>query len=125
MSCPSVDEQMFFADHGWLVLRNIVSTQDLTAVTQAFDQLTHASAADDDPSCDKHGRSIWQVPGMCSQNEFILAHIRNGLGEFAANLLSAVRIQLLQDTLLVKPTRIGACIELHQDYAYTGFLEPP
>lgn len=115
MSCPSVDEQTFFAEHGWLVLRSIVSTQDLTQITQAFDQLT----------CDKQGTSIWQVPGVCSQNELMLAHIKNGLGEFTANLLGAKRIQLLQDTLIVKPARIGACIELHQDYSYTGFLESP
>jgi phytanoyl-CoA hydroxylase len=116
VSCPSVDEQKFFAEHGWLVLRNVISKKDLTAVTTAFDQLTYG----------KQGTSIWQVPGMCGQNELMLAHIRGrGLGEFAANLLGVQRIQLLQDTLIVKPARIGACIELHQDYNYTGFLEPP
>jgi ectoine hydroxylase-related dioxygenase (phytanoyl-CoA dioxygenase family) len=115
MSCPSLDEQTFFADHGWVVLRNIVSAQNLTAITKAFDRLTQGSAAG----------SIWQVPGMCSHNDLMLSHIRNGLGEFTANLLGAERVQLLQDTLIVKAARIGASIELHQDYAYTGFLEPP
>jgi ectoine hydroxylase-related dioxygenase (phytanoyl-CoA dioxygenase family) len=115
MSLPSIQEQTFFEDHGWMVLRNIISAQDLTALTQGFDQLTR----------DNHESSIWQVPGMCAQNELMLAHIKNGLGEFTANLLGAARIQLLQDTLLVKAARNAAWIELHQDYSYTGFLEPP
>jgi phytanoyl-CoA hydroxylase len=114
MSCPSVDEQKFFADHGWLVLRSVISAQDLIAVTEVFDRLTN----------DKHGTSIWQVPGVCSQNELLLTHIRHGVGEFTANLLHATRIQLLQDALLVKPARTDGCIALHQDYSYTGFLEP-
>jgi ectoine hydroxylase-related dioxygenase (phytanoyl-CoA dioxygenase family) len=115
----------FFEDHGWLVLRNIVCAQDLIRVAEEFDRVSQQFDDRQDVPCDENGRSIWQVPGMCSRNEALLAHIHRGLGEFAADLLGVSRIQLLQDTLILKPARVGAPIELHQDYTYTGFLDPP
>jgi hypothetical protein len=125
MTCPSFDQHAFFKDHGWLVLRGVVSDQNLIRVIKTFDCATPLFDSSEDFPCDEQGKSIWQMPGICSQNEALLAHIYSGLGEFVADLLCANRIQLLQDTLIVKPAGIGAAIELHQDYTYTGYLDPP
>lgn len=125
MSYPSLDQQSFFKDHGWLVLRGVVRAGTLVRITDAFNRVTQPVANGGDVPCDEHGKSIWQVPGIFRQDQTLLAHIHRGLGEFVAELLDARRIQLLQDTLIVKPARVGAPIELHQDYTHTGFLEPP
>src|SRR5262245_35651535 len=117
MTCPSAEQKTFFEDHGWVVRHGAVSSDSLAAITDAFDRVTQQAAT--------NGRSIWQVPGVSGQRETLLAHIYRGLGAFVADLLSARRIQLLQDTLIVKPANFGASIDLHQDYAYTGFLDPP
>jgi phytanoyl-CoA hydroxylase len=119
------NQHAFFADHGWLVLRNVVCAKDLIRVAEGFDRVTQSFSGRKDVPCDEYGRSIWQFPGMCSLNEALLGHLHRGLGEFAADLLDATRIQLLQDTLILKPAHVGAPIELHQDYTYTGFLDPP
>lgn len=125
MSSPSLDQRSFFKDHGWLVLRDVVREEALVRITDAFNRVTQPLAGRGDVPSDEHGKSIWQVPGVCRQNEALLVHIRSGLGELVAELLGARRIQLLQDTLIVKPARVGAPIELHQDYTHTGFLESP
>lgn len=125
MTCPSFDQHAFFEEHGWLVLRGVVCAELLVCVKETFDRVTQPFASRGDVPCDEHGKSIWQIPGICRQSEPLLAHIHPGLGEFVADLLGARCIQLLQDTLIVKPARVGAPIELHQDYTHTGYLEPP
>jgi ectoine hydroxylase-related dioxygenase (phytanoyl-CoA dioxygenase family) len=118
------DQHAFFEEHGWLVLRGVVSGQPLTRMTEAFDEALRPHLEADMP-CDERGRSIWQVPGMCHQSEILMTHVHGGLGVLVADLLDAGRTQLLQDTLMVKPARVGAPIELHQDYTYIGYLQPP
>lgn len=107
------------------MLRGVVCAEPLVRITDAFNGVTQPFADRGDAPSDERGKSIWQVPGMCRQDEALLAHIHSTLGEFVAELLGARHIQLLQDTLIVKPARVGAAIELHQDYTHTGFLEPP
>ncbi|MGH9140838.1 MAG: phytanoyl-CoA dioxygenase family protein [Vicinamibacterales bacterium] len=118
------EPRRFFDRRGWLVLRGAVSAEPLKRITEIIDRLLEARADCGSAPSDHHGKSIWQIPGMCSQNDRLLAHVRD-LGAVVADLLRADRIQLLQDTLIVKPPRVGAPIELHQDYTYLGFLEPP
>lgn len=125
MNRPSVDQHAFFKDHGWLVLRAVVSAGSLIPVTKAFDRLTQLPGSDPEVLCNEQGKSIWQVPCVCAHSNVLLEHIHHGLGAFVAHLLDARRIQLLQDTLIVKPAKVGAAVELHQDYAHIGFLEPP
>src|SRR5262245_9011194 len=115
----------FFDLHGWLMLRGVVSAEPLSQITETIDQLLRARGDFGGAPSDRHGRSIWQVPGLCCQNDALLAHVRLGLGELVADLLRADCIQLLQDTTIIKPPRVGAPVELHQDYTYIGFLEPP
>jgi phytanoyl-CoA hydroxylase len=119
------EQRRFFDRHGWLVLRGVVSAESLTRITGTIDRLLEARGDWGSAPSDNHGKSIWQVPGLCCQNDGLLAHVRHDLGALATDLLRADRIQLLQDTLIVKPPRVGASVELHQDYTYIGFLEPP
>lgn len=93
-------------------------------MTAAVDRLAPTSGEHASAPVDTQGRSIWQLPGLCRQNDALLEHVRGAVGRLVADLLRAERIQLLQDTLIVKPPRVGAPIELHQDYTYIGFLEP-
>src|SRR5262249_14283558 len=87
-------------------------------------RLVQARGACETDRVDNNGKSIWQIPGICCQSDSLLTDILRGLGELVTDLMRADRIQLLQDTLIVKPPRIGAPVELHQDYTYIGFLEP-
>jgi phytanoyl-CoA hydroxylase len=47
-----------------------------------------------------------------------------GVAAHVARALGCRRVQLLQDTLLLKLPRNGGGVEWHQDQTYTGFLEP-
>ena len=114
----------FFDRHGWLALRGVVSAEAVIRITETIDHLLQARGDGGSAPADNHCQSIWQIPGLCSQNDVLLAHIRHGLGALVTDLLRADRIQLLQDTLIVKPPRVGAPVALHQDYTYIGFLEP-
>ena len=118
MNTPSMDQHAFFNQHGWLVLRGVVSGESLIPVLKAFDEISQLAGSH--PEAPR----IWQIPGAGTQNRVLLQHIHDGLAEFVAHLLDAGCIQLLQDTLIVKPARVGARVELHQDYAHTGFLQP-
>jgi ectoine hydroxylase-related dioxygenase (phytanoyl-CoA dioxygenase family) len=118
------DPRRFFDTHGWLVLRGAVAGAALIRITETIDGLVQARGASETARVDNHGKSIWQIPGLCRQNDALLTDIVRGLGELASDLMRADRIQLLQDTLIVKPPRIGASVELHQDYTYIGFMEP-
>jgi phytanoyl-CoA hydroxylase len=119
------EQRTFFEEHGWVVLRAVVSAAPLIRMTEAFDRVLGPHIERASTPSDGQGKSIWQVPGMCRQDAALLAHFHDGLGESVADLLGADSIQLLQDTFIVKPARIGAPIELHQDYTYTAYLAPP
>ena len=54
-----------------------------------------------------------------------LRHLHDGVAEIACHLLGAPSIRLLQDALLLKHPSARGSIALHQDYSYTGFLDPP
>ena len=47
------------------------------------------------------------------------------MAEIACHLLGAPSVRLLQDALLLKHPSAEGSIALHQDYTYTGFLDPP
>ena len=107
------------------MLRGVVSPEGVVRLTAIIDRLLEARGDGGTVPSDSRGRSIWQIPGLCRQDDELLAHLRHDVGALVTDLLRADRIQLLQDTLIVKPPRVGAPVELHQDYTYIGFLEPP
>jgi ectoine hydroxylase-related dioxygenase (phytanoyl-CoA dioxygenase family) len=118
------DLRRFFDSHGWVVVRGAVAEAAVVRITETIDDVVQTRGAWETARTDTNGKSIWQIPGICGQSDWLLAEILRDLGELVADLMGADRIQLLQDTLIVKPPRVGAPVELHQDYTYIGFLEP-
>jgi ectoine hydroxylase-related dioxygenase (phytanoyl-CoA dioxygenase family) len=69
---------------------------------------------------------VWQILGRCRGDAVLAGALADAaLAGRACALLDARRVKLLQDTLLLKPPRTGGPVDWHQDYTYTGYLEPP
>lgn len=123
-AAPSESEApAFFEEHGWIVLRGVLDGALLDEVVGAFDRTMSPWLAT--APAPPGERQIWQLPGVGRHLPALLAHFRGELGARVAALLGARRLQLLQDTLIYKPARLGSAVELHQDTTYTGFLDPP
>src|SRR5207244_3283915 len=68
---------------------------------------------------------VHEVIGISSRSPALAAQVRDsGIAARVGELLQWPRVQLLQDTLLVKPAGT-ARVEWHQDHTYMGFLDPP
>ena len=115
------DRRASFEAHGWVVLRGVVSEPDLSEMNRIFDDQMTALA---EPAAEGRSRVV-QRPNACRTNDVLLRHLGEGLAEIACDLLGAQSVQLLQDVLLLKPPSLGGSIALHQDYSYTGYLNPP
>ena len=113
------DQRDSFDSHGWLVLRNAVGGTDLDELNRVFDRLMG------DLTGIKTGGGIHQRPNSSHGNPVLLKHLYNGVAEIVCYLLRTPSVQLLQDTLLLKSAATDGRIALHQDYSYTGFLDPP
>src|SRR5262249_33945316 len=93
---------------------------ELSELQRAFDQVFP-------PRLFAHAQpgAVWQVLGAGRKHAPIEAWLRHpALGGRAASLLGARRVQLLQDTILCKPPRVGRPVEWHKDCAYPGYREP-
>jgi len=111
-----------FEARGWLVLRGVVREPDLAALNAVFDGLLPSTGT----AADARGSGVTLLPGAARSHPALLAHLRASVAEVAAGLLGARSIYLLQDALLLKrPSAGGSVVALHQDYAYTGFIDPP
>lgn len=115
-------EAEFFDEHGWIVLRDVVSSDRLAALGDAFDRVVGPFVAG--PATGQ-GKGIWQIPGARNMAPGLMAHLDHELSGRVAALLGAASVRLLQDTLIFKPAGAAGEVELHQDYTYTGFLNPP
>jgi len=113
------DRRAEFEARGWLVLRGVVSAQDLAEVNGIFDELMAPTAP---PPAAGPGASF--RPNACRAHAAMLRHLHDGVAEFACHLLGGSSIHLLQDALLLKRPSAKGSIALHQDYTYTGFLDP-
>ncbi|HMG57656.1 MAG TPA: phytanoyl-CoA dioxygenase family protein, partial [Kofleriaceae bacterium] len=68
---------------------------------------------------------VWEVAGISQISPPIAEHARDAaVARHAAEALGCARVQLLQDTVLVKAAEIGGAVAWHQDHAYTGYLDP-
>jgi hypothetical protein len=104
-----------FEARGWIVLRGVVPDRDLAELNAIFDRLLEPSDGD---------RAVIQRPRASDADATILRHLHDGVASLACELLGARSVQLLQDTLLLKPPgRAEGSIALHQDYSYTGYLD--
>jgi ectoine hydroxylase-related dioxygenase (phytanoyl-CoA dioxygenase family) len=108
------DRRAEFEARGWLILRGVVSGRDLRTLNRIFDA---AMAASSD--------GIALRPNAGRAHAAMLRHLHDGVAEIAGQILNAPSIRLLQDALLMKPPSANGSIALHQDYTYTGFVDPP
>jgi ectoine hydroxylase-related dioxygenase (phytanoyl-CoA dioxygenase family) len=113
----SDDQRASFETHGWLVLREVVRRDRIAGINQAFDNFFETLPGPPVP--------VRQLPGVCRRDDLLLKHLYEGLAATICNLLGAPSLQLLQDSLLFKAPAANGVVALHQDYAYTGFLDPP
>ena len=114
-------QRAHFEEHGWVVLRGVVPQADLVELNRVFDDVMAPFAAPPDGT----RRGVIQRPNACRDQSALLRHLRDGVAAIACDLLGAPSVQLLQDTLLLKHPSAAGSVPLHQDYAYTGYLDPP
>lgn len=117
---PSYADRRFFEDHGWLIVRAAVAAERVAALEAALDALIpEASYA-------AWGGRVVEVAGVSHGSPELARHARDPeLARLAAGALGARRVQLLQDTALVKPVAAPARVEWHQDYSYLAYLDRP
>ena len=115
---PDDDPRAFFAEHGWLVVRGAVPPSRVRELVAAVDAIYDAYPA-------APPGQVWEAAGVSRISAPIAEHARDAsIARHAAASLGCPRIQLLQDTMLVKAARIGGAVAWHQDHTYTGYLDP-
>jgi hypothetical protein len=108
----------FFAEHGWVIVRGVVPPAHIEALRRAVDRIQAASRP---PSPGE----VWEVAGVSRASPEIFGHSRDpAVARVAGAALGSARVQLLQDTVLVKPALVGGAVAWHQDHTYTGYLAP-
>jgi phytanoyl-CoA hydroxylase len=114
------DEASFFRAHGWLIVRGVVTGADVERTAGALDALIpEASYARG------YAGKVVEIASISKGSEEIARSATLPIiGRLAAELLETGRIQLLQDTVLVKPPG-GGPVEWHQDFSYLGYLDQP
>jgi phytanoyl-CoA hydroxylase len=112
------NQRAFFAEHGWLVVRDAVARQRVTELERAVDAIYGAWPP-------VPTGLVWELAGVSRMSATIAAHAQDAaIGQRVAEVLGCARVKLLQDTVLVKAARIGGPVAWHQDHTYTGYLEP-
>jgi ectoine hydroxylase-related dioxygenase (phytanoyl-CoA dioxygenase family) len=110
-----VDEGAFFREHGWVALRGVVDPDRAARLATEVDRVFPESRL---PAARVHERI-----GVSTLSPLLAAQARDAaIGRRIARLLGCPVMQLLQDTVLVKPPHSEARVEWHQDHTYTGFI---
>lgn len=109
-----------FDEHGWLVVRGAIAPERLTALEAALDAIIPASTY---PAWSDR---VVEIAGI-SRASPVLAELAadRALAAVAGEALGAARIQLLQDTVFIKPPGTAAAVAWHQDFTYLGYLDRP
>ena len=106
------------AARGWLVVRRAVSHERVAELAAAVESIEAAWP----PAAPGH---VWEVAHASRISQAIASHTHDAeIARHAAAALGCARVQLLQDTLLVKAARVGGAVAWHQDHTYTGYLSP-
>lgn len=109
-----------FAEHGWLVVRSAVAPARIAELERALDALIPEA------SYPAWADRVVEVAGIARAAPAIAALASDvALAEIAGRALGAARIQLLQDTVFIKPPARPATVEWHQDFTYLGYLDRP
>jgi len=110
----------FFAEHGWVVVRGLVPPARVADLEAALDAVIPAA------SYAAWGERFVEVAGISQAAPALAAHAHDAqVAAIAGALLGAARIQLLQDTALIKPARNPATLAWHQDRSYLSYLDRP
>src|SRR5262245_16526441 len=92
----SEEDVAFFREHGWLIVRGAVPAERVEALGRAFDEVI--------PADYYQVPTVWQIPNACRNNQAFWPHLFDpAIAERVADVLGCRRVQLLQDTLLLKP----------------------
>lgn len=111
-----MDEAAFFREHGWIKLQGAVDPGLAGRLSLELDRVFPEARLD--------SPRVHERAGVSSLSPLLLAQVRDpALARRIAALLGCARVQLLQDTALVKPPRSEARVEWHQDHTYTGYLD--
>jgi ectoine hydroxylase-related dioxygenase (phytanoyl-CoA dioxygenase family) len=114
-------ERAFFSAHGYLVLRAVIAPARVDKLEQALDRVHqgYTAFAPTPPG------EVWEVPGIGRAAPLLAEHARDrAIAQRAGEALGCARVQLLQDTALIKAARVGGPVAWHQDHTYTGYLSP-
>jgi ectoine hydroxylase-related dioxygenase (phytanoyl-CoA dioxygenase family) len=113
------DQRAFFAEHGWLIVREAVSRQRVGELERAVDEIYAAMPP-------VAAGLVWEMASVSRYSPAVAAHTRDAaIAQRVAEALGCARVKLLQDTVLVKAASIGGPVAWHQDHTYTGYLDPP
>ncbi len=117
---PEEVDTPFFQSHGWLIVRGVVPTGELTELEAAID------AAIPPPAYPAWGDHVIEAAGISHASAAIARHAHDPrVARIVSTLLGANRVRLLQDTALIKPAGSPATIAWHQDYSYLAYLDLP
>lgn len=109
-----------FAEHGWLVQRGVLGAARVAELEAALDGIVPAERYAD------WGDRVVEVAGLSRASPLLAAlACDTQLGALAAAALDVPGVQLLQDTVLVKPARHPGGVAWHQDWGYLAFLDRP
>jgi len=112
--------QQHFSEHGWVVQRGVLDAARVAALTQALDAVL---PPDTWPAW---GERVVEAAGVSRVAPLLAAHLHEAaFAALAAELLGAARVQLLQDTALIKPPHHPGAVAWHRDWGYVGFLDRP
>jgi len=111
-------DRRFFQEHGWLIVRSAVAAERIARLEAALDALIPEA------SYVTWGGRVVEVAGLSRGSpEFAGYSCDPEIARLAAAALGARRVQLLQDTALIKPVAVPARVEWHQDYSYLAYLD--
>ncbi|HEY0484154.1 MAG TPA: phytanoyl-CoA dioxygenase family protein [Kofleriaceae bacterium] len=112
------DQPAFFAAHGWVIVRGAVAPDRVRELERAVDEIYQAHPP-------VSAGQVWELASVSQISAPISAHARDAaIARRVAEALGCTRVQLLQDTLLVKAASVGGAVAWHQDHTYTGYLDP-
>ena len=113
-------DRRFFQDHGWLIVRSAVPATRVAQLEAALDTLIPEA------SYPAWGGRVVEVAGVSHGSPELAGYGRDPeIARCAAHVLGTRRVQLLQDTVFVKPVAAPARVEWHQDYSYLAYLDVP
>ena len=110
----------FLDEHGWVVIKGVLSSDDVHRLSQAYDALI-------DPENRAPSRTdVFQLTEPHLRHRIFAENLQHpGLWKLVTKTLNWSSAQLLQDVLLFRTAPSSGRVEWHCDHTYTAFLNPP